>query len=1133
MLLVDWLCAVLPRSRDRRLRAAARRGRERRQMWRAAAGIERLEDRTLLSNMAPITYPDSYSFDFDTLDTSADGEMSVLANDADYDGPEPLTAELVSGPSHGSLTFYSNGHFIYEAEPGFSGTDAFTYRAFDGLDYTEGGASLEVTKPLSAAQNLEDRPSAPATPFGPFAASAFTGDVQVVQPIGGGLTLQYHALSDPRPVLGVESIYTPGDSSPSGLEATLTFDSTAAGPVYYDGPGEVGTFRFAMQADAASLDTGRYGWEIELLLNYTSGKTASHLFNGTAEIVNLSDSVFGAGWTISQIDRLVAGTGGMLYVSGTGLTGWFAEDGNGGFISPAGPLTTYTLVENQDGTFALSDKYGNDSNYSAAGLLTTRVDRNGNSTAFAYIDADSDGQADDLDTVTDPFGRVVADLAYTNGLLSSVTDQAGRVTTLGHDASARLTSITRPDPDTTGPQSAPVTGFSYEGTSFRLTTITDPLNRQTSLAYDFAGRIQEATFADLQTQGFTAWQTRGLPDLSVEGTPQNPAPLFYASSMLATVTDPLDRTSEYHFDRFGFVTFYSDPLGNVTTWQRNSDGLATVLTQPDADGAGSTYSALVTQFQYDQNQNLTQITFADSTTQSWVFDTSLNQPTSFTDELGRTTDYTLSATGNVLTVTLPAPEAGAARPVTTYSYTTRGFIETVTLPDPDATGPRVSPVTEFQRDQYGRVVTIVNPDLTTIQQAWDTADRLTSRTDELSRVTAFVWDDLDRLVETRLPDPDGAGGPLAAPVYAAVYDAFGNVVLERNAAGNEVTHEYDSRNRRFRTTLPDPDGDPNSGQPAPVWQWSFNAASELTAATDPLSNVTSYGRDGAGRVTSITTADPDGEGPLSAATTTYTLDNLGRVQEVTDALGGKTTFLFDERSRVIERRDPDPDGAGSLPRPVWTFGFTAAGELSSISDPLLRVTSFERDGLGRVTRTLLPDPDGDGIGQPRPVYETVFDALSNVLIQRDPLGNEVAFSYDIMSRVLTRTGEDPDGAGPLSAPVTTYSWTATGMLSDVTDALGRTVTTTFDNLERPITRTMAYPSGGGPGQVPVWSWQYDVMSRVVVESDPNGNSVQHTYDNLSRRSSTTLQDPDGAGPLSAPVYSWGFDLMGNVLSETS
>ena len=63
----------------------------------------------------------------------------------------------------------------------------------------------------------------------------------------------------------------------------------------------------------------------------------------------------------------------------------------------------------------------------------------------------------------------------------------------------------------------------------------------------------------------------------------------------------------------------------------------TVLTQPDADGAGSTYAALVTEYEYDSDQKLTEITFPDETTQSWTYDPDWNVPDSFTDELGRTT----------------------------------------------------------------------------------------------------------------------------------------------------------------------------------------------------------------------------------------------------------------------------------------------------------------------------------------------------------------------------------------------------------------------------------------------------------------------------------------------------------------
>ena len=55
----------------------------------------------------------------------------VLGNDADPDG-NPLTATLVTGAGHGSLTLNANGSFTYTPAANFNGTDTFTYRASDG-----------------------------------------------------------------------------------------------------------------------------------------------------------------------------------------------------------------------------------------------------------------------------------------------------------------------------------------------------------------------------------------------------------------------------------------------------------------------------------------------------------------------------------------------------------------------------------------------------------------------------------------------------------------------------------------------------------------------------------------------------------------------------------------------------------------------------------------------------------------------------------------------------------------------------------------------------------------------------------------------------------------------------------------
>ena len=56
----------------------------------------------------------------------------VLANDTDADGT-PLTAVVVAGPAHGTLTLNPDGSFTYTPTSSFVGSDTFTYRAFDGV----------------------------------------------------------------------------------------------------------------------------------------------------------------------------------------------------------------------------------------------------------------------------------------------------------------------------------------------------------------------------------------------------------------------------------------------------------------------------------------------------------------------------------------------------------------------------------------------------------------------------------------------------------------------------------------------------------------------------------------------------------------------------------------------------------------------------------------------------------------------------------------------------------------------------------------------------------------------------------------------------------------------------------------
>jgi len=105
----------------------------------------------LKPNLAPLARGDSYSLSEDAaLAVTAGG---VLANDADPEG-KALSASLVSGTQHGSLTFNPDGTFTYVPAADFSGADSFTYTASDGAN-----ASKAATVTLTV-QAVNDAPVA-------------------------------------------------------------------------------------------------------------------------------------------------------------------------------------------------------------------------------------------------------------------------------------------------------------------------------------------------------------------------------------------------------------------------------------------------------------------------------------------------------------------------------------------------------------------------------------------------------------------------------------------------------------------------------------------------------------------------------------------------------------------------------------------------------------------------------------------------------------------------------------------------------------------------------------------------------------------------------------------------------------
>jgi Ca2+-binding RTX toxin-like protein len=119
-------------------------------------------------NSAPVANDDAYATAEDiALTVAAPG---VLANDTDVDG-DTLTAALVSGPAHGTVTLNPDGSFTYTPAPNYNGPDAFTYVASDGAA-NSGIATAAIT-----VTSVNDSPTVTVAPGGACGGDDHSGTI--------------------------------------------------------------------------------------------------------------------------------------------------------------------------------------------------------------------------------------------------------------------------------------------------------------------------------------------------------------------------------------------------------------------------------------------------------------------------------------------------------------------------------------------------------------------------------------------------------------------------------------------------------------------------------------------------------------------------------------------------------------------------------------------------------------------------------------------------------------------------------------------------------------------------------------------------------------------------------------------
>ena len=451
------------------------------------------------------------------------------------------------------------------------------------------------------------------------------------------------------------------------------------------------------------------------------------------------------------------------------------------------------------------------------------------------------------------------------------------------------------------------------------------------------------------------------------------------------------------------------------------------------------------------------------------------------------------------------------------------------MPGPDARTVSVS------HDAMQRVWKTLNVDGTYTTAQYDAAGNLVFQTDELGRVTRYVYDDRNRCIAVIRPDDT---------ILRTIYDGGGRVVAEVDAVGNTTHYEYDQVGRKTEQVAPVPDG--AGSLPSSTTLYGYDEHGNLQYVTDatpatttaPLlprkdaSRTVEYEYDNFGRKKQEMQPDPDGtSGTLIRPVTKYDYDNEGNVTTVTDPRNFATTFLYDERDRKTQMTQ-QVDGSTAL---ITRYYYDKNGNLQYVVDPaasstatyadVAHTTEYQYDALNRKTKEILPDPDGTGTAGTlsRPVTTYAYDNWGNLASVTDPRGAVTAYAYDTRGRCVKVTDALGHTAQTVYDAVGNVLWT-----TDLDPATRPATYYTYDDLNRKLTETLPRPSSDATKDATT-SYTYDANGNTTSITDPLNHTTWYQYDHLNRVTCVTDALANTAEDWAHSTRTY-YDSRGNVRS---
>jgi RHS repeat-associated protein len=404
------------------------------------------------------------------------------------------------------------------------------------------------------------------------------------------------------------------------------------------------------------------------------------------------------------------------------------------------------------------------------------------------------------------------------------------------------------------------------------------------------------------------------------------------------------------------------------------------------------------------------------------------------------------------------------------------------------------------------------------KETFNTAGLLMSREDALGQATSLGRDEQRRLIS--ITDPGGRSLTLR-------YNDDDRLIELKAGAQVLASYAYDSGNLS-EVTYGDASG----------YRFTYDSQGQVLSVVDH-----------SGRTVEKHTYDAQGRATLSEIENgrerlVLTYDDSRQVTSVADALGNTTQYQWRQVALVksvtgvvsqcatcdngISTGKWSYDSAGRVRSQKGASGATTAivydpaGNLTSQSEPSGRVTNVTYDERGRPLE--IRDSDGS--------LRTMTHGPAGPLVVTESLSasesRTTSFTYTARGQVSSVT--DPRGK------TTTFSWSSAGDLESVTSPTQATTTFEYDSLGRrtsttdPRQRKMTvdYDERGRPTRITApdqtsTSFGYDLGGRRTTITDQVNRTTSYVYDPYGRLTQVVA-------PVGTTTY--GYDLMANLVEQT-